>query len=157
MNRFSYSSRPTRRLFFFSSGILSGMKPHISLVTLGVDDVRRATDFYVKLGLSLSSHSTADVSFFELEGSWLGLFSREDLAKDAGVAVFPPGRASFSLAHNVSSKEAVDEVFVWVRECGARVIKEPHDASWGGYSGYFEDPDGYLWEVAWNPHFTPGK
>lgn len=127
------------------------MKPKISLITLGVADLGRALRFY-RDGLGLPVHlETPEVVFFALEGTWLGLWSREALANDVGVANEHPAFAGFSLAHNVPSKAEVDAVLETAVAAGARLVKPGHDAEWGGYTGYFADPDGFLWEVAWNP------
>jgi catechol 2,3-dioxygenase-like lactoylglutathione lyase family enzyme len=127
------------------------MKPRISLITLGVADLERSTKFY-RDGLGLPVMGDHDgVTFFELRGTWLSLFPREELAKDAGIPAEGSGFAAFSLAHNVASKEEVDAVLQQAGDAGAKIVKPAQDAFWGGYSGYFADPDGFLWEVAWNP------
>ena len=129
------------------------MEPRISLITLGVGDLARSTAFY-REGLGLpTTDDTPGVTFFKLRGTWLALFPRADLAADADVAAEGHGFHGFSLAHNVGSREEVDAVLRQAAEAGARITKPAHDTDWGGYSGYFADPDGYLWEVAWNPHF----
>ena len=132
-----------------SAGLPSG----ISIVTLGVLDLERSVRFYTQgLGLSLSSHSNRDIAFFELAGSWLALYSRAALAADAGMAAGEPGAfTGITLAHNVADRETVDKVLQTAVAAGADIVKPAQDAFWGGYSGYFKDPDGYLWEVAWNP------
>ena len=132
------------------------MQPRISFITLGVGDLERATRFYADV-LKLPRVPMPDgvgVSFFEMGQTWLSLFPRADLAKDAGVANDPvPGFAGFTLAHNLGSIEAVDALFAELRAAGVKIIKEPHRAEWGGYSGYFADSEGFLWELAWNPQF----
>ena len=129
------------------------MKPRISLITLGVSDLARSTTFY-KNGLGLpATEPTAGVTFFSLNGTWLSLYPRADLAADAGVPEDGRGFSGFSLAHNVSSKSEVDAVLQHAQSAGAHMLKPAQDTAWGGYSGYFADPDGFLWEVAWNPHF----
>lgn len=134
------------------------MKPHITLITLGVDDLERAVAFY-RDGLGLPTEGIVGqdaeiggVAFFELRGGLkLGLLSRAGLALDADIALSPPSPSEFALAHNVSSREEVDAVMEQARRAGAAIVKPAQDAFWGGYSGYFQDPDGHLWEVAWNP------
>ncbi|HEX9932061.1 MAG TPA: VOC family protein [Allosphingosinicella sp.] len=132
------------------------MEPRLSIVTLGVADLPRAIAFY-RDGLGLPPANDADgegIAFFQLDGVRLALFPREELAKDAGLA--DPGPQPFSgitLAHNLRSKAEVDALFAHVASIGAGIVKRPEDVFWGGYSGYFSDPDGHLWEAAWNPHF----
>lgn|GEM_PF-60228 len=131
------------------------MSPSISIITLGVDDLSSATTFYKKgLGLPYSSHSNDNVSFFDLNGAWLGLFQKEALAEGANVKNDGAGFSGVTLAHNVPSKEGVDRILKLAESAGAEITKPAKDTFWGGYSGYFSDVDGYLWEVAWNPHFT---
>ncbi len=129
------------------------MEPYISLITLGVSDLVRSTAFY-KQGLSLPTKEEFEgVIFLNLRGTWLALYPREALAADAHVSAAGKGFSGFTLAHNVKSKEAVDSVIEQAKAAGATILKPAQDTDWGGYSGYFVDPDGYLWEVAWNPHF----
>ena len=134
------------------------MQPRLSFLTLGVADLARATAFYRDvLGLPLKPTST-DISFFELGKTWLALYPRELLAKDAAVPAEGTGDSGggfrgFTLAHNVKSREEVDALLAHVAAHGGRIVKPASDADWGGYSGYFADPDGFLWEIAWNPHF----
>ncbi len=127
------------------------MEPRISLITLGVSDLARSTEFY-RDGLCLPTHGDFEgVTFFNLKGTWLSLYPRADLAADAKVSAEGNGFTGFAMAHNVKSKEEVDAVLKQAGSAGATIIKQAQDAIWGGYSGYFSDPDGYLWEVAWNP------
>ena len=130
------------------------MKPKISIVTLGVSDFQKSYTFY-KEGLGFPTHKYKDgddIVFFELQGSWLGLYLVDKLAEDATVASSEgSGFRGVTLAHNESSKEDVDTVFETAIKAGATKIKKPQDVFWGGYSGYFADPDGHLWEVAYNP------
>lgn len=131
------------------------MEPRISFITLGVADLDRATRFYADV-LKLPRVPMPDgagVSFFEMGKTWLSLFPREELAKDADIPNDGSGFAGFTLAHNLGSIEAVDALFAELRTANVKIVKPPHRASWGGYSGYFADSEGFLWEVAWNPHF----
>ncbi|MCO6185760.1 VOC family protein [Rhizobium sp. L1K21] len=129
------------------------MDRRISLVTLGVEDVARATAFYERLGWVRSSVSQEAVTFIQLKGVVLGLFSRAALAEDAGVEDTQKGFSGVTLAHNLSSRAGVDAVYKFALSCGATSAKPPEKVFWGGYSGYFADPDGHLWEVAHNPFF----
>ena len=132
------------------------MKPHISIITLGVRDLAASVKFY-EVGLGFPRmESPPEVAFFTLNGTWLGLYGREALARDALVSAEGYGFESFSLAHNVHSEAAVDEVINQAVEAGAVLVKKPQQVFWGGYSGYFKDPDGHLWEIAHNPHFWIG-
>lgn len=132
------------------------MKPRISMITLGVADMERAVRFYEKgLGLPRMPFE-GDVAFFTLNGSWLSLYPWDALAEDATVSGDATGFRGITLAHVVSSKEEVVEVLNQAVRFGGQLIKPAQDVFWGGYSGYFADPDGHLWEVAWNPHFWPG-
>ncbi len=129
------------------------LERRISLITLGVADVARSTDFYQRLGWSKSSASNDDVTFIQLKGTVLGLFSRSHLAEDARVENTPPGFSGVTLAYNVASEIGVDAVVKFVMSCGATLVKAPEKVFWGGYSGYVADPDGHLWEIAHNPFF----
>ncbi|MBC5768460.1 VOC family protein [Ramlibacter albus] len=138
------------------------MKPRITLITLGVSDLGRSVAFY-RDGLGLATQGIVGkefengaVAFFDLDGGLrLALWPRTSLAKDAGVALGPQSATEFSLAHNVRTKEQVDEVMEEAKRAGARIAKPAQDTFWGGYAGYFQDPDGHLWEVAWNPQMLP--
>ena len=124
--------------------------PKISLITLGVRDVDRATAFYERLGRTASSDQ-GEVAFFELEGVVLGLFGRDYLADDAGLPTsHGSGFRGQSLAHDEPSPQDVDRVFQEFLEAGATVVKHPGRTPWGGYSGYVADLDGHLWEIAHN-------
>lgn len=136
------------------------MKPRITLVTLGVDDLEAAVRFYRDgLGLRTDGIVGAEfehgaVAFFELQGGLkLALWPRESIARDAGISPGNRSATEFALAHNVPSREEVDGVMEQARRAGAAVVKPAGDTFWGGYAGYFQDPDGHLWEVAWNPHW----
>jgi catechol 2,3-dioxygenase-like lactoylglutathione lyase family enzyme len=132
------------------------MPARINLVTLGVTDLERATAFYRALGWPLSSSSVeGEVSFFRTGGCLLGLFGHDPLADDAGVPrAEPPTFRGVSLAVNVGSPEEVDAAIAVAAEAGATVTKPGQKVFWGGYNGYFADPDGHLWEVAHNPYWT---
>jgi catechol 2,3-dioxygenase-like lactoylglutathione lyase family enzyme len=131
------------------------MEPRISIITLGVSDLARSVRFYRDgLGLPLREGSGDSIAFFETRGTWLALFPREPLAADANVPSDGTGFPGFTLAHNVRTREEVDALLREAQANGAKVVKPARETDWGGYSGYFTDPDGYLWEVAWNPHFS---
>jgi uncharacterized protein len=132
----------------------------LSLVTLGVSDLKRSRRFYRDvLGWTPSSVGGDEVAFFPLNGMVLGLYPRDALAADAGVDALEAdtpdgvGLSRVALAYNVRERTEVDEALAQVRQAGGRVVKPAEDAAWGGRSGYFADPDGFLWEVAWNPGF----
>ncbi len=130
------------------------MEPRITLITLGVSDLDRAVRFYQD-GLGLPKRAGPEgIAFFETRGTWLSLYPRESLAEDATVSAAGSGFPGFALAHNVSSPEEVDQTLQQAVDAGATLVKSGQKVFWGGYSGYFADPDGFLWEVAWNPHFT---
>jgi len=132
------------------------MKPRISMITLGVRDLAAAVKFY-ETGLGFSRmESPPEVAFFTLTGSWLGLYSRDALAEDATVPPEGNGFEGFTLSHNVSSEEEVDAVMSQALAAGATLVKTAQKVFWGGYSGYFKDPDGHLWEIAYNPLFWVG-
>jgi predicted lactoylglutathione lyase len=124
------------------------------LVTLGVADVARATSFFEALGWPKSSASNDDVSFFQLGGMALSVFGRQALADDADVSSADGGFRSISLAINLESATEVDRVAAEWLSCGGTMVKQPHRAFWGGYSGYVADLDGHLWELAHNPGFA---
>ena len=127
------------------------MEPRITLGTLGVSDLARSIRFY-RDGLGLPQRETPEsVAFFEMRGVWLSLYAREALAEDATVSPEGSGFRGFTLAHNVRSPEAVDRLLADAVAAGATLVKPGQRVFWGGYSGYFADPDGFLWEVAWNP------
>lgn len=138
------------------------MKPRISVLTLGVDDLERSVTFY-RDGLGLETpgiigqeHEHGAVAFFELEGGLkLALWARDDLAHGSMLTTSPPSATEFSLGHNVRNKAEVDAVMAQAGAAGARIVKPAADTFWGGYAGYFQDPDGHLWEVVWNPQLLP--
>ena len=134
------------------------MKPHITVITLGVDDLEQAVRFY-RDGLGLQTPGIIGtefeygaVAFFDLQaGLKLALWPRKSLAHDTGIAVAPISATEFTIGHNVASKEEVDTVMLQAKNAGARIIKPAQETFWGGYAGYFQDPDQHLWEVVWNP------
>ena len=127
------------------------MEPRISLITLGVADLARSKEFYTRLGLKASSVGGDGVVFFQMGALGLSLFPRESLAGDAKVSAEGAGFRGIMLAHNVRTREEVAEVIAEAVRAGAALVKASGEAFWGGQSGYFADPDGHLWEVAWNP------
>ena len=129
------------------------MEPRVSIITLGVQDVARARVFYEMLGFEASSSSRESVTFFDAGGVVLGLYGRGPLAEDATVDDSPPGFSGVALAYNARSEVDVDAVLAEAVSAGAKLIKPAGKVFWGGYSGYFADPDGHLWEVAFNPYF----
>lgn len=136
------------------------MKPRITLITIGVDDLERSLRFY-RDGLGLATEGIVGtefengaVVFFELQsGLKLALWPRKSLSHDAGIPATPPSPTEFTLGHNVPSKKEVDAVMEQARKAGAVIVKPAHDTFYGGYAGYFSDPDCHLWEVAWNPQW----
>lgn len=138
------------------------MKPRITLITLGVDDLERAVRFY-RDGLGLKTEGIVGtefefgaVAFFDLQaGLRLALWPRKSLAHDSGLPLGRPNPTEFTIGHNVSSKSEVDAVMTQAQRAGAVIVKLAHDTFWGGYAGYFQDPDGHLWEIAWNPERQP--
>jgi catechol 2,3-dioxygenase-like lactoylglutathione lyase family enzyme len=134
------------------------MNPRITLITLGVDDLERAVSFY-RDGLGLSTKGIVGtefengaVAFFNLEsGLKLALWPRKSIAADSGLPLQPPSGTELSLANNVGSQEEVDAVMQQAERAGARIVKPARATFYGGYAGYFQDPDGHLWEVAFNP------
>ena len=133
------------------------MEQRLSLVTLGVADLSRAKEFYVSLGLTPAKASNEQVVFFQLNGIALALFPRTDLAAEAGVAPYGEGFSGITLAHNVRTREDVDRLLAKVETIGGRILRGAQEASWGGYTGYFADPDGHVWEVAFNPYAVIGE
>ena len=130
------------------------MTPRINLVTLGVTDMEKSRAFYERLGFKASSASNPHVTFFEANGVVLGLFGHQALAEDAHLTPGTvPAFRGVSLAWNAESEAAVDDAMAHAAGVGANIVKPAETVFWGGYSGYFADPDGHLWEVAHNPFF----
>jgi uncharacterized protein len=140
------------------------MKPRITIITLGVDDLERSLRFY-RDGLGLKTDGVIGqefeygaVAFFDLQaGVKLAIWPRKSLAHDSGLALGKPSATELSLGHNVASKAEVDAVMEQARAAGATIVKPAQDTFWGGYSGYFQDPDQHLWEVLWNPQLLPAE
>jgi len=131
------------------------MQQRLSLMTLGVQNLQRSLQFYCDgLGWKPSSASQEEIAFFQLGGVVLGLYPRTKLAEDATVEPEGAGFSGITLSYNTKSREEVDAVLQLIEQLGERVVKPAQDVFWGGYSGYFADPDGHLWEVAWNPFWT---
>ena len=134
------------------------MKPRITVVTLGVSDLDRSLAFY-RDGLGLPTEGIfgqefeyGAVAFFNLHnGLILALWPRTSIARDSGLSPQPPSATEFTIGHNVNSKSEVDAVMEQATRAGAHVVKAAGDTFWGGYAGYFQDPDGHLWEIVWNP------
>lgn len=139
------------------------MKPRITVITVGVDDLERSLRFY-RDGLGLQTEGIVGtefehgaVAFFELHaGLKLAIWPRKSISHDSGVPLENTSATEFTLGHNVSSKAEVDAVMAQAKKAGAVITKEAHDTFWGGYAGYFQDPDRHLWEVVWNPQWSAG-
>jgi uncharacterized protein len=137
------------------------MKPRITVITIGVDELDRSVRFY-RDGLGLRTEGIVgtefehgSVAFFDLQaGLKLALYPRKSLAHDSKLPLGPPSATEFSLGHNVSSKDEVDAVMDQAHKSGAVIVKPAQDTFWGGYAGYFQDPDGHLWEIAWHPQWV---
>ena len=139
------------------------MDARITLITLGVDDLERALAFY-REGLGLASEGIVGtefehgaVAFFPLQlGISLALWPRDSIAHDTGLANGMPNPTELTIGHNVASRDEVDVVMAQAERAGATVVKRAADTFWGGYAGYFQDPDRHVWEVVWNPEMLPG-
>ena len=137
------------------------MKPRITLITIGVNDLEKSLRFY-RDGLGLNTEGIigtefehGSVAFFDLQaGLKLAIWPRDSIAHDAGIPLGTPSSTEFTIGHNVSTKTEVDAVMEQARSAGAVIVKPAHDTFWGGYAGYFQDPDQHLWEVAWNPQWV---
>jgi uncharacterized protein len=138
------------------------MEPRITIITIGVDDLERALRFYQE-GLGLATEGIVGkefehgaVAFFDLQaGLKLAIWSRKSISYDSGLPSSNPSPTEFTLGHNVSSKAEVDAVMEQAKTAGAVIVKPAQKTFWGGYAGYFQDPDQHLWEVAWNPEWLP--
>lgn len=138
------------------------MKPRISVISIGVDDLERSMTFY-RDGLGLETQGIigeefehGKVVFFELNGGLkLALWPRDSVAHDTGLQKSPPSPTEFTIGHNVRTKDEVDAVMAQAERAGARIVKAARPTFWGGYAGYFQDPDGHLWEVVFNSDFLP--
>jgi len=129
------------------------MEQRISIVTLGVANLDRSRQFYERLGWKRSVASNESIIFFQTGGMALALYPRDELAKDANVAVEGQGFCGVTIAYNARTRDEVDSLMTEALTAGAKILKSAEEASWGGYSGYFSDPDNFPWEVAWNPFF----
>lgn len=138
------------------------MKPRITMITIGVDHLERALRFY-RDGLGLKTEGIIGqefehgaVAFFDLQaGVKLAIWPRRSIACDSGIPLHSPSPTEFTLGHNVSSRAEVDRVMAQAKAAGATIVKAAQDTFWGGYAGYFQDPDSHLWEVVWNPQLLP--
>jgi len=130
------------------------MEQRLSIITLGVSDLSCSRQFYERLGWRRSMARAEGIVFFQAGGIAVALYPREELAKDANVMAHGEGFRGITLAYNARTREEVDAVMAEAKSAGAKIVKPAREAFWGGYSGYFADPDGILWEVAWNPSFA---
>jgi uncharacterized protein len=129
------------------------MEQRVSIVTLGVAELKRSREFYERLGWRRSMAKAEGVAFFQAGGMALALYPRHELAKDANIAADGQGFSGMALAYNARNREEVDSVLAEAEAAGAKILKPAQEAFWGGYSGYFSDLDGFSWEIAWNPSF----
>lgn len=147
MNRRSKKSQSTQ--------LSNKMDQRLSLITLGVENLQEMTKFYSRIfGWEPSRDSSEHITFYQLNGFLLSLYERENLAKDAGVDPAGSGFKSFTLSYNLDSEDAVDELFDVFQSRNVKIVKPPQKAFWGGYSGYISDPEGNLWEIAYNPNMV---
>jgi hypothetical protein len=139
------------------------MKPRITMITIGVDDLDRSLRFY-RDGLGLPTKGIfgeefehGAVAFFDLQaGLKLAIWPRASISNDSGIPLSKPSPTELTLGHNLASKDEVDAVMEQARNAGALIVKPAQETFWGGYAGYFQDPDGHLWESVWNPQLLPG-
>jgi len=129
------------------------MEQRVSIITLGVANLERSREFYERIGWRRSMAQSEGIVFFQAGGVAVALYPREELAKDANVAPEGSGFQGVALAYNARTRSEVDAVLADAVAAGAKLLRPAQEAFWGGYSGYFSDPDGFLWEVAWNPSF----
>jgi catechol 2,3-dioxygenase-like lactoylglutathione lyase family enzyme len=137
------------------------MRPRITVLTVGVDDLERSLRFY-RDGLGLPTEGIVGrefeygaVAFFNLQnGLMLALWPRTSIARDSGLSLQSPSATEFTLGHNVGSRDEVDAVMEQAKRAGAKIVKAAGGTFWGGYAGYFQDPDGHVWEIAWNPQLV---
>lgn len=130
------------------------MRSNLTAITLGVSDLKRSIRFYRDaLKFPTTAKDDDPVAFFNLNGIVLSVFPKSSLAEDATVSAEGSGFSGITLAHNTKDKEEVDQVLAFAKSAGVTIVKPAHDTFWGGYGGYFSDPDGYLWEVVWNPYW----
>lgn len=130
------------------------MEQRFSIVTLGVSDLNESREFCQRLGWSPSAASSKEIVFFQAGGVALALYPREELAKDANLPAEGQGFGGITIAYNARNQEEVDAVLAAAAAAGARILRPAQKAFWGGYSGYFSDPDGFVWEIAYNPFFS---
>lgn len=133
------------------------LPPNFSIVTLGVADIDRSAEFYRSLGWEQRGDIAAGITWFKTSGTWLGIFGYDALAEDVSLPARPatelPSYRGITLALNMNTEAEVDQAFAHVASAGAPIVKQPERADWGGYSGYFADPDGHRWEIAYAPGF----
>ncbi|HBZ96839.1 MAG: glyoxalase [Phycisphaerae bacterium] len=144
-------SAPRGHLRLRTSSIMTRLRPNISFVTLGVEDLQRSRDFYCAMGLQEHPRSNDHVAFFDMGGQLLALFPRNALATDVGVSPGSTTGLTTTLSQNVRERADIDRLLQHAAECGGRILQEASAPPWGGVRGYFADPDGFTWEIAWNP------
>ena len=130
------------------------MEPRISIITLAVNDIQRSRSFYTQMGFTTDAKADEDMVFLKTNGTILALYPQSKMAEELpGEPIQRGGSPGFTLAHNVPEKDSVDHILVSAKTAGGRIVKPAAATFWGGYSGYFTDPDGFYWEVAWAPFF----
>lgn len=133
------------------------MEQRLSLVTLGVRDLKKATTIYQAIGFSPHPRSSEDITFFQMNGLVFGLYGLEALAEEAAGGQIGTGFSGTTISYNTRTREEVDTFIAEAAKAGGSLVREPQDVFWGGYSGYFADPDGYRWEVAFNDQWEIDK